>query len=83
MRQKIEQLGGRRDKEQQERVMVLPLLKLGTLALKTLSKPIASRLKAEAGKHPKFRNIIVNMAQVQIQIGFLLIVMIFGYKIQV
>ncbi|CAK9181872.1 unnamed protein product [Ilex paraguariensis] len=43
--------------------MVLPLLKLGTLALKTLSKPIASRLKAEAGKHPKFRNIIVNMAQ--------------------
>ncbi|KAI5657210.1 hypothetical protein M9H77_26003 [Catharanthus roseus] len=43
--------------------MVLPLLKLGTLALKTLSKPIASRLKAEAGKHPKFRNYIISMAQ--------------------
>ncbi|KAL0353037.1 UNVERIFIED_CONTAM: OPA3-like protein [Sesamum angustifolium] len=43
--------------------MVLPLLKLGTLALKTLSKPIAARLKKEAGLHPKFRNIIVSVAQ--------------------
>ncbi|KAL7212986.1 hypothetical protein ACSBR2_015647 [Camellia fascicularis] len=43
--------------------MVLPLLKLGTLVLKTLSKPIASRLKKEAGKHPKFRKVIVDMAQ--------------------
>ncbi|KAI8028501.1 OPA3-like protein [Camellia lanceoleosa] len=40
--------------------MVLPLLKLGTLVLKTLSKPIASRLKKEAGKHPKFRKVIAN-----------------------
>ncbi|KAL3820409.1 hypothetical protein ACJIZ3_006314 [Penstemon smallii] len=43
--------------------MVLPVLKLGTLALKTLSKPIASRIKKEAGIHPKFRNFIVNIAQ--------------------
>uniref|UniRef100_A0A3Q7F5E1 OPA3-like protein n=1 Tax=Solanum lycopersicum TaxID=4081 RepID=A0A3Q7F5E1_SOLLC len=43
--------------------MVLPLLKLGTLALKTLSKPIGSRLKKQAGLHPKFRNFIVSMAQ--------------------
>lgn len=43
--------------------MVLPLLKLGTLALKTLSKPIAGRIKAEAGRHPKFRNYIISMAQ--------------------
>ncbi|CAL5412280.1 hypothetical protein ACSBR2_014576 [Camellia fascicularis] len=43
--------------------MVLPLLKLGTLALKTLSKPIAARLKKEAGLHPKFRQSIINMAQ--------------------
>ncbi|KAL3522389.1 hypothetical protein ACH5RR_015223 [Cinchona calisaya] len=43
--------------------MVLPLLKLGTLALKTLSKPIAARLKVEAGKHPKFRNFIISIAQ--------------------
>ncbi|EYU28025.1 hypothetical protein ABFS82_13G102100 [Erythranthe guttata] len=43
--------------------MVLPLLKLGTLALKTVSKPIAARLKQQAGLHPKFRNIIVSVAQ--------------------
>ncbi|XP_057948663.1 OPA3-like protein [Malania oleifera] len=43
--------------------MVLPLLKLGTLALKTLSKPIASKLKQQAGVHPKFRYLIVNVAQ--------------------
>lgn len=38
-------------------------MKLGTLALKSLSKPIASRLKVEAGKHPKFRSFIVSIAQ--------------------
>ncbi|KAM7500750.1 hypothetical protein LguiA_025164 [Lonicera macranthoides] len=43
--------------------MVLPLLKLGTLAVKTLSKPIAGRLKREAGLHPRFRQFIINMAQ--------------------
>ncbi|KAI3764970.1 hypothetical protein L2E82_14988 [Cichorium intybus] len=43
--------------------MVLPLLKLGTLALKTLSKPIASRLKKQAALHPKFRTSIISFAQ--------------------
>lgn len=43
--------------------MVLPVLKLGTLALKTLSKPFGSRLKQQAGLHPKFRNFIVSIAQ--------------------
>ncbi|CAL1410288.1 unnamed protein product [Linum trigynum] len=43
--------------------MVLPLLKLGTLAVKTLSKPLASKLKQQAAYHPKFRQIIVSMAQ--------------------
>lgn len=43
---------------------MLPLLKLGTLALKTLSKPIAARLKHQAAIHPRFRNIIVGVAQV-------------------
>lgn len=42
---------------------MLPLLKLGTLALKTFSKPIAARLKQQAGIHPKFRNLIVSIAQ--------------------
>lgn len=44
--------------------MVLPLLKLGTLALKTACKPVASRLKTQAGKDPKFREFIANIAQV-------------------
>ncbi|QCD76809.1 OPA3-like protein [Vigna unguiculata] len=48
--------------------MVLPLLKLGTLALKTLSKPVASRLKQQAALHPRFRQLIVNMAQSNHQI---------------
>ncbi|KAJ3692272.1 hypothetical protein LUZ60_012622 [Juncus effusus] len=43
--------------------MVLPLVKLGTLALKTLCKPIANRLKKEAGFHPKFRRLIIRLAQ--------------------
>uniref|UniRef100_A0A6N2KEI2 OPA3-like protein n=1 Tax=Salix viminalis TaxID=40686 RepID=A0A6N2KEI2_SALVM len=43
--------------------MVLPLLKLGTLALKTLSKPLASKLKQQAALHPKFRQFIINIAQ--------------------
>lgn len=44
--------------------MILPVFKLGTLALKTFCKPIANRLKKEAGLHPKFRQIIINIAQV-------------------
>ncbi|BBN68642.1 Optic atrophy 3 protein [Prunus dulcis] len=46
-----------------QRVMVLPAVKLATLALKTISKPIANRLKREAGLHPRFRQFIVNIAQ--------------------
>lgn len=53
--------------------MALPVLKLGTLALKTLSKPIASRLKQQAGLHPKFRNFIVSIAQVIVSlVGFVI-----------
>lgn len=43
--------------------MILPLFKLGTLVLKTLSKPIATRLKTQAAHHPRFRTLIINMAQ--------------------
>jgi hypothetical protein len=44
--------------------MVLPLVKLGLLAFRTLSKPIANRLKRHAGIHPKFQGFIVGVAQV-------------------
>nr|XP_029116792.1 putative OPA3-like protein CG13603 [Elaeis guineensis] len=43
--------------------MILPVVKLGTLALKILCKPIAGRLKKEAGIHPKFRQFIISFAQ--------------------
>ncbi|KAK7312844.1 hypothetical protein VNO77_37026 [Canavalia gladiata] len=44
-------------------MVVLPVVKLATLALKTACKPIANRLKKEAGYHPKFRNFIISIAQ--------------------
>ncbi|XP_058095766.1 OPA3-like protein [Magnolia sinica] len=43
--------------------MILPVVKLGSLVLKTLSKPIASRLKQQAGHQPRFRQLIINLAQ--------------------
>ncbi|WOL11010.1 OPA3-like protein isoform X2 [Canna indica] len=43
--------------------MSLPLAKLGLLAFRTLSKPIASRLKQQANNYPKFRQFILNLAQ--------------------
>ncbi|KAL2632113.1 hypothetical protein R1flu_016799 [Riccia fluitans] len=43
--------------------MILPVAKLGTLVLKTLSKPLASRLKTQAARHPRFRQSIINFAQ--------------------
>ncbi|KAL0443913.1 UNVERIFIED_CONTAM: hypothetical protein Slati_2114000 [Sesamum latifolium] len=43
--------------------MILPVFKLGTLALKTLCKPIGNRIKKQAGFHPRFRQSIINIAQ--------------------
>ncbi|KAL2245698.1 optic atrophy 3 protein homolog [Sesamum indicum] len=43
--------------------MILPVFKLGTLALKTLCKPIGNRIKKGAGLHPRFRQSIINIAQ--------------------
>lgn len=42
---------------------MVPVAKLGTLLLKTVAKPIANRLKKEAALHPRFRQLIINMAQ--------------------
>ena len=41
-----------------------PVVKLGTLTLKTICKPIVNRLKKEAGLHPNFRHFIIDFAQV-------------------
>ncbi|CAG7939956.1 unnamed protein product [Penicillium nalgiovense] len=38
-------------------------LKLSSLVIRTLSKPIASQIKAQAREHERFRNVCVSMAQ--------------------
>ncbi|EPS64848.1 hypothetical protein M569_09932 [Genlisea aurea] len=43
--------------------MILPVFKLGALALKAFCKPIGKRIKKEASLHPKFRESIINIAQ--------------------
>ncbi|KAG8386368.1 hypothetical protein BUALT_Bualt03G0141600 [Buddleja alternifolia] len=43
--------------------MVLPVIKLGSLFVRTVSKPIAKQLKQAAAFHPKFRGIIIDLAQ--------------------
>ncbi|KAI3939613.1 hypothetical protein MKX01_038568 [Papaver californicum] len=44
--------------------MMLPVVKLGSLVLRTICKPIANRLKVAAGKHPRFREYIISIAQI-------------------
>ncbi|XP_061364275.1 uncharacterized protein LOC133307739 [Gastrolobium bilobum] len=45
-------------------MVALPVIKLGTLALKKFGKPIANCLTKEAICHPKFRQYIINFAEV-------------------
>lgn len=42
---------------------MLPAVKLGVLALKTVSKPLANAVKRRATSHPKFREFIIGLAQ--------------------
>ncbi|KAL3612475.1 hypothetical protein D5086_003495 [Populus alba] len=62
MENHVDQMVGDNDNYAEEGTLII--VKLGTLALKTFCKPIANRLKKEAGLHPKFRHFIINMAQV-------------------
>ncbi|KAL6715831.1 class II myosin [Lecanora helva] len=39
------------------------VIKVGSLVIKTLSKPIANRIKAQAREHERFRKVCVNVAQ--------------------
>ncbi|KDP36256.1 hypothetical protein JCGZ_09821 [Jatropha curcas] len=56
------------------------VLKLGTLALRTISKPIASKLKQAAGLHPKFRYLIINFAQVNHRFSTTIQRRIYGHR---
>jgi len=48
------------------RKMILPVAKLGALLMKSLGKPLAIRLKTHAAKHPRFRQFIIDVAQVRV-----------------
>uniref|UniRef100_A0A0D9YR28 OPA3-like protein n=1 Tax=Oryza glumipatula TaxID=40148 RepID=A0A0D9YR28_9ORYZ len=63
--------------------MILPLAKLGTLALKTMSKPIAIRLKTEASRHPQFRQLIINVAQTNHRVSTNIQRRIYGHSTKV
>ncbi|PSS14477.1 OPA3-like protein [Actinidia chinensis var. chinensis] len=63
--------------------MILPVVKLGTLFLKTACKPIANRLKKEAGRHPKFRQFIINIAQANHRFTINMQRRIYGHAIDV
>ncbi|KAL3364100.1 hypothetical protein AABB24_013048 [Solanum stoloniferum] len=63
--------------------MILPVFKLGTLALKSFCKPIGSRIKKEAGYHPRFRNFIINIAQANHRLSTKLQRRIYGHATDV
>eukprot|EP00898_Chlorokybus_atmophyticus_P000199 jgi/Chlat1/117/Chrsp1S03217 len=57
---------------------VLPLAKLGTLVIRTLSKPLAQRVKKEAVNRPGFRKVIVGFAQAYHRINVRLARQLYG-----
>ncbi|XP_049414297.1 uncharacterized protein LOC125877037 [Solanum stenotomum] len=63
--------------------MILPVFKLGTLALKSFCKPIGNRIKKEAGYHPRFRNFIINIAQANHRLSTKLQRRIYGHATDV
>jgi hypothetical protein len=58
----------------------LPFLKLGSLLVKQIGKPLASRLRIEAGKRPKFANLCTKAGQWQHYISSRITVFANGYK---
>uniref|UniRef100_M1AJT7 Optic atrophy 3 protein n=1 Tax=Solanum tuberosum TaxID=4113 RepID=M1AJT7_SOLTU len=63
--------------------MILPVFKLGTLALKSFCKPIGNRIKKEAGYHPRFRNFIISIAQANHRLSTKLQRRIYGHATDV
>ena len=47
----------------------LPLLKLSGLLVKTIAKPVATRLKIESVKHPNFQRVCKSIGQLAHQIA--------------
>lgn len=59
----------------------LPLLKLAGLLVKTIAKPVATRLKVEARKHPTFSRICIKVGELSHQVTSRMNVIASGYKI--
>ncbi len=58
----------------------LPLLKLAGLLVKTIAKPLASKIKAEAGKHPKFSTFCSSIGETAHQLTSRMNVFASGYR---
>lgn len=59
----------------------LPLFKLGTLLVRTLSKPLAKRIKQEAANHPRISRWTIALGQFSHNITARLNVLASGYKL--
>ena len=57
-----------------------PALKLVGLLVKTIAKPVANRMKAEASKHPNFSKFCIDLGQRVHQISSKVNVLSSGYK---
>jgi len=58
----------------------LPLLKLSTLLVKTIAKPVAARMKVEASRRPAFHDICTSLGQRMHYLSSRLNVFASGYK---
>ncbi|RKP23395.1 optic atrophy 3-like protein [Syncephalis pseudoplumigaleata] len=55
-------------------------LKIGTLLIRTIAKPIAARIKDYSKTHPRFRNACISMAQAMHRFELNLKMKFLGYK---
>eukprot|EP00924_Labyrinthula_sp_SR-Ha-C_P008295 snap_masked-scaffold_11-processed-gene-8.16-mRNA-1 protein AED:1.00 eAED:1.00 QI:0/-1/0/0/-1/1/1/0/156 len=62
--------------------MSIPLFKMGTLLIKTISKPLATNLKSQAKQHPKFRKVCVTTGQFMNRIQTEINVRSLGHKVK-
>eukprot|EP01038_Epipyxis_sp_PR26KG_P005329 gene5329-7395_t len=59
----------------------LPLLKLAGLLVKQIAKPLAGRLKIEAGTNPSFKSFVVNVGQRVHEVLSRANVLVSGYRV--
>ncbi|CEG68699.1 hypothetical protein G6F70_002032 [Rhizopus microsporus] len=55
-------------------------IKIGSLLVRTLAKPVANSIKTQAKNHPKFREFCINVAQTSHKLEMTLKMKFLGYK---